>query len=79
MEPFARLQGRRLKPRIVRVTVLTTRLSSDWVALATPVEYGLVRPLVDGLKSDMVVERTPPAGINDQPLGFDEAVRAAMA
>ena len=78
MERFARLQGRRIKPRIVRVPVLTPKLSSYWVALVTPVEYGLVRPLVDGLKSEMVVDRTPPAGINDTPLGFEDAVRAAM-
>jgi uncharacterized protein YbjT (DUF2867 family) len=79
MERFAALQGRRTRPRIVRVPVLTPRLSSYWVALVTPVEMGLVRPLVDGLKSEMVVDSTPPAGLNDEPLGFEDAVRAAMA
>jgi hypothetical protein len=34
--------------------------------------------LVDGLKSEMVVEHRPPEGINDRPLGFDDAVRAAL-
>ncbi len=58
--------------------VLTPRLSSYWVALVTPVEYGLVKPLVDGLRSEMVVERPPPPGLNDEPLGFEDAVRAAM-
>jgi hypothetical protein len=48
------------------------------VSLVTPVETGLVRPLVDGLKSEMVVEREPPAGINDRPLGFEDAMRAAL-
>jgi hypothetical protein len=33
---------------------------------------------VDGLKSEMVVEQEPPEGINDAPLGFDDAVRAAL-
>ena len=37
-----------------------------------------MRPLIDGLKSEMVVEQPPPAGLNDSPLGFDEAVRAAL-
>ncbi len=78
MERFAMLQGRSTKPRIVRVPVLTPKLSSYWVALVTPVEYGLVRPLVDGLKSEMVVESPPPPGLNDRPLGFEDAVRAAM-
>ena len=61
-----------------RVPVLSPRLSSHWVSLVTPVETGLVRPLVDGLKSEMVVEQRPPAGINDRPLGFEDAVRAAL-
>ena len=78
MERFAMLQGRSTKPRILRVPVLTPKLSSYWVALVTPVEYGLVRPLVDGLKSEMIVESQPPPGLNDRPLGFEDAVRAAM-
>jgi len=68
----------RRSPKIVTVPVLSPRLSSYWVSLVTPVETGLVRPLVDGLKSEMVVERRPPEGINDRPLGFADAVRAAL-
>lgn len=68
----------RRPPVIVKVPMLTPRLSSYWVSLVTPVETGLVRPLVDGLKSEMVVEQPPPPGLNDRPLGFDEAVRAAL-
>jgi uncharacterized protein YbjT (DUF2867 family) len=68
----------RRPPLILKVPVLSPRLSSYWVSLVTPVETGLVRPLVDGLKSEMVVEHPPPAGLNDAPLGFDEAVRAAL-
>lgn len=76
MVRFARMQGNR-NPRIIKVPVLTPTLSSYWVALVTPVELGLVKPLVDGLKSEMVVESPPPEGINDDPLGFEDAVRAA--
>ena len=68
----------RRPPLILKVPVLSPRLSSYWVSLVTPVDSGLVRPLVDGLKSEMVVEQPPPAGLNDAPLGFDEAVRAAL-
>jgi uncharacterized protein YbjT (DUF2867 family) len=68
----------RRPPVILKVPVLSPRLSSYWVSLVTPVDTGLVRPLVDGLKSEMVVERQPPPGLNDAPLGFDEAVRAAL-
>jgi uncharacterized protein YbjT (DUF2867 family) len=69
----------RRPPLIVRVPVLTPRLSSWWVMLVTPVDNGLVRPLVDGLREEMLVRTPPPAGINDAPLGFDAAVRAALA
>ena len=68
----------RRPPLILKVPVLSPRLSSYWVSLVTPVDTGLVRPLIDGLKSEMVVEQPPPAGLNDAPLGFDEAVRAAL-
>jgi uncharacterized protein YbjT (DUF2867 family) len=78
MRRAASLMGRR-PPLVVRVPVLTPRLSSYWVALVTPVDYGIVKPLVDGLKAEMIVETPPPAGLNDAPLGFDDAVRAALA
>jgi uncharacterized protein YbjT (DUF2867 family) len=77
MARAAEVLGRR-RPRIVGVPVLSPRLSSYWVSLVTPVETGLVRPLIDGLKSEMIVERRPPEGINDRPLGFEDAVRAAL-
>jgi hypothetical protein len=65
-------------PAIVRVPVLTPRLSSYWVALVTPVDLGLVKPLVAGLGAEMVVREQPPPGVNDDPLGFDDAVRRAL-
>jgi uncharacterized protein YbjT (DUF2867 family) len=77
MRRTAALFGRRA-PVILKVPMLSPRLSSYWVSLVTPVETGLVRPLVDGLKTEMVVETPPPAGLNDRPLGFDDAVRAAL-
>ena len=78
MERTARAMGRR-PPLVVRVPVLTPRLSSWWVMLVTPVDNALVRPLVDGLREEMVVRTPPPAGINDAPIGFDAAVREALA
>ena len=78
IERTATVLGRR-KPTVMRVPLLTPRLSSHWVALVTPVEVGLVRPLVDGLKEEMVVRTPPPADVNDDPQGFEDAVRAALA
>jgi uncharacterized protein YbjT (DUF2867 family) len=74
----ARVLGRR-PPAIIKVPVLTPRLSSYWVTLVTPVEAGLARPLIDGLRAEMIVERPPPPGINDEPLPFEAAVRRAVA
>jgi uncharacterized protein YbjT (DUF2867 family) len=78
MRRTAELLGRR-PPMIVKVPVLTPRLSSYWVALVTPVDAGLAKPLVEGLGSEMVVSEPPPPGFNDSPRSFDEAVRAALA
>ena len=77
MRRGARIMERR-PPAIVRVPVLSPRLSSYWVSLFTPVAAGLVRPLVDGLRNEMVVRTPPPPGVNDAPMGFDAAVRAAL-
>ncbi len=74
----ASVMGRR-GPLVLPVPLLTPRLSSHWVALVTPVDIGLVRPLIDGLKEEMVVHTPPPTGVNDRPMGFDGAVREALA
>ena len=76
MSRYARLAGRPRRP-LIKVPMFTPRLSSYWVALVTPVPLGLIKPLVEGLGAEMVVRTPPPPGINDAPLGFDAAVRAA--
>ena len=77
MDRFARLEGRR-EPLIIPVPVLSPRLSSYWVRFVTSVEPALARPLIDGLKEEMIVRTPPPAGINDSPMNFDQAVERAM-
>ena len=78
MHRYASAAGRRA-PLVVRVPVLTPRLSSYWLGLVTPVDTGVARPLVQGLSAEMLVRTAPPAGINDAPLGFDDAVREALS
>jgi len=78
MSRHARLAGRPRRP-LIKVPMFTPRLSSYWVALVTPVPLGLIKPLVEGLGAEMVVRTPPPPGINDAPLGFDAAVRAARS
>lgn len=69
----------RRRPPMVPVPFMTPRLSSLWVSLFGGVEYPLVRPLVEGLRAEMIVSTPPPAGVNDAPLGFDAAVAEAIA
>lgn len=78
MVRFAHVIGRRA-PLVLPTPVLSPRLSSYWVAMVTGQGLSLVRPLVDGLSAEMIVRRPPPAGLNDAPKGFDDAVRAALA
>ena len=77
MVRYADVAGLRQRP-IIKVPVLTPRLSSYWVGLVTPIESGLARPLVEGLSAEMLVKQAPPPGLNDHPKGFEEAVRAAL-
>jgi hypothetical protein len=77
IERAAGVLGRR-PPAIIKVPVLTPRLSSYWVTLVTPVEAGLARPLVDGWRTETVVTQPPPPGTNDHPLPFEAAVREAL-
>ena len=77
MQRYASVAGLRQRP-IIKVPVLTPRLSSYWVGLVTPIESGLARPLVEGLSAEMLVRQAPPPGLNDHPKGFEEAVRAAL-
>ena len=77
MRRFAQADGRR-EPLIVPVPLLSPRLSSYWVRFVTSVDPALARPLVDGLSEELIVRSPPPPGINDAPLGFDDAVREAL-
>lgn len=75
---YAAAQG--LRRRIVSVPVLSPRLSSYWVDLMTPVPATLARPLIDGLRNEVIVTddgatvRYP----HIVPGGYDEAVAQAL-
>jgi uncharacterized protein YbjT (DUF2867 family) len=78
IERTARIRGRR--PVLIEVPVLTPWLSSLWLHLVTPVNAAVTRPLIEGLKiptlahEDSIWELVP-----GSRMGFDDAVRAALA
>ena len=75
---FARVICKRLL--IVPVPVLTPRLSSYWLNLVTAVPTSVARPLIDGLKHDLIVDPASDlAGLIPLSLRtYEEAVRAAL-
>ncbi len=64
---------------VIPAPVLTPRLSSRWVTLVTDVPKGMVDPLVDGLRTPVVVEDESIRELVPVDLTpFDEALRAAL-
>ena len=59
MRTYARLRG--LRRLMIPVPVLTPRLSSYWVNLVSPVPAGIARPLIEGLRNEVVVRDPGPA------------------
>ncbi len=79
LDRMAAVLGLRRRPRIP-VPLITPRLSSLWIGLVTPVDVGVARPIVEGLAVPTVVTDPSGAALFDvQPIGFDEAMRRAVA
>jgi uncharacterized protein YbjT (DUF2867 family) len=75
----ARALGRR-EPAMVPVPLLSPRLSSLWIGLVTPVDAGVARPLIEGLRTDTVVSDPAGASLFDvEPAPFEDTVAAALA
>ena len=69
----------RRRPLIVRVPVLTPRLSSYWLHLVTPVKASVARPLIEGLRIPTVVrDEAIRAVVPLQLTAFDDAAREAL-
>ena len=82
MQRYARVAGLRRRI-IVPLRPLTPWLSSHWVGLVTPVPNAIARPLVASLIHEAVAHEHDIAGtcpdVARLLLGFDEAVRLALA
>lgn len=61
MLTYAKVRG--LKRVIVIVPVMTPRLSSYWIDLVTPVPAGVVMPLVEGLKNEVICRENSIRGL----------------
>ncbi len=72
---------RRLKRWLVRVPVLTPRLSSYWLDLVTPFSPAVSRPLIEGMKSESVCTTALAANLFPaiQPISYDAALRKCLA
>ncbi len=77
MQAYARLRG--LRRLMIPVPVLTPRLSSYWVNLISPVPAGIARPLIEGLRNEVVVRDPGPAAVFGlHPLPYVEALGRAI-
>lgn len=76
---YAKARG--LRRWLVPVPVLTPRLSSYWVHLVTPVPAAIARPLIQGLRNDVVVRDGLARQLFPQIklLDYAAAVRLALA
>ncbi len=78
MEQCAEVMGRKL--RIITVPVLTPRLSSYWLNLVTRVPISLARPLVEGLRNDVICrDKRVREWIKVPEISYKEAVRLALS
>ena len=77
MRTYARQRG--LRRLMIPVPVLTPRLSSYWVNLVSPVPSSIARPLIEGLRNEVVVQDPAPASrFGLEPRPFGEALQEAI-
>lgn len=78
MKTYARVNG--LKRILMPVPVLTPQLSSYWVHWMTPIPASLAKPLIEGLKNDVIVQNDKAKKLfpEIEPLGYEKAVRLAI-
>jgi uncharacterized protein YbjT (DUF2867 family) len=69
-----------LKRWLIKVPVLTPRLSSYWVGLVTPVPVKPARALIEGLRHETICENDDAKTLfHIAPIGFDQAVKRALS
>ena len=74
---YARMRG--LRRLMIPVPVLTPRLSSYWVSLVSPVPASIARPLIEGLRNEVVVRDPEPARrLGIDPCSYADDLRLAI-
>lgn len=77
MQGYAAIRG--LHRPMIPVPVLSPTLSSYWVNLITPIPASIARPLVEGLRSEVVVDDPQPAmAYGVTALSYRETVKRAL-
>ncbi|MCC5850217.1 MAG: DUF2867 domain-containing protein [Verrucomicrobia bacterium] len=79
MIAYAKARG--LRRRMIPVPILTPRLSSYWVDLVTPIPAAIARPLIQGLRNEVVVEDDSARTLFPDivPVSFQTALERAVA
>jgi hypothetical protein len=75
---YAKARG--LRRWLIPVPVLTPRLSSYWVHLVTPIPAEIARPLIEGLRNEVVVRDDTAKRLfpHVQPFDYQTAVKRAL-
>jgi uncharacterized protein YbjT (DUF2867 family) len=75
---YAKVRG--LRRLLLSVPVLTPRLSSHWVHWMTPVPAEIARPLIEGLRNEVIVREDTHCRLfpHIQPMDYRTAVRSAL-
>ncbi len=79
MMGYAEVRG--LHRLLLPVPVLTPRLSSHWVHWVTPIPAEIARPLIEGLRNEVIVRDDTARRLfpNIQPMDYQTSVRLALA
>jgi uncharacterized protein YbjT (DUF2867 family) len=79
MKAYANVRG--LHRWLLHVPVLTPRLSSYWVHWVTPISAAYARPLIEGLRNEVVVTNNKASTIFPEvkPSGYEHAVHQALS
>jgi uncharacterized protein YbjT (DUF2867 family) len=77
MRIYADIRG--LRRYFIKVPVLTPKLSSHWIGLVTPLPSRIAKPLVDGLKNELICKSNKARELfNFKTISYNEAVKLAL-